>query len=110
MTVNTVVKKLIYKLEKDCITCGQGILREDKELCMLGLNGVALFPSMKSKNTGKIIMRQLWKIPLKINGFNWKHGVSFLVVNKEYTGDLKLTWKLLPWKRKSGKVPGMTKA
>ena len=96
------------KLEQDCDDCGQGIYMEDREMCLLGLDVVALFPSMKSKNTGLIIRKQVLKSPLKIKGFNWKQGARYIVVNKKYTGDLGCIWKILPYRRKvNGTAPGM---
>ena len=33
----------------------------------------------------------------------------YIVVNRQYTGDLKGLWNVLPWRRKvTGRAPGMT--
>ena len=101
-------EELREKLEQDCTSCGGGLFLEDKEMCLLGLDVVALFPSMKSKNTGIIIRRQIQKSPLKIRGFDWRQGTRYIVMNKQYTGDLSRIWKLLPYRRKvGGTAPGM---
>ena len=55
----------------------------------LGLDVVALFPSMQSATTGKIICQHVLKSPLKIECFNWKQRARYNVVNKKSTGDLK---------------------
>ena len=44
-----------HMMEKDCEECGEGLYWEDQEICLLGLDVVALFPSLKSENTGRII-------------------------------------------------------
>ena len=63
---------------------------------------VALFPSMQSATTGTIVREHVLKSPLKIKGFD------YIVVNKNYTGNLKCLWNVLPWKRKAGgTAPGM---
>ena len=94
--------------QKECTDCGEGLYWEDHEVCLLGLDVVALFPSMKSLTTGRIVRDHVLRSPLKIEGFNWRQGARYIVVNKRYTGDLKCLWNVLPWKRKTGgTMPGM---
>jgi hypothetical protein len=96
------------KMEQECEECGDGIYWEDQEICLLGLDVVALFPSMQSATTGRIVREHVLKSPLKIEGFDWKQGARYIVVNRKYTGDLKCLWNILPWKRKArGTAPGM---
>ena len=95
-------------MEKDCSECGPGLYWEDQEIVLLGLDVVALFPSMQSRNTGKIIRQYVLQSPLKIDGFDWREGARYIVINKEYTGDLKCIWNVLPWRRETnGTAPGM---
>ena len=69
---------------------------------------VALLPSMQSATTGRIVREHVLKSPLKIDGFDWKQGARYIMVNKNYTGNLKCLWNVLPWKRKvGGTAPGM---
>ena len=91
-----------YKMQKDCEECGDGIYWEDHEVCLLGLDVVALFPSMQSATTGRTILEHVLRSPLKIEGFYWKQGARYIVVNRRYTGDLKCLWNVLSWKRKAG--------
>jgi hypothetical protein len=101
-------EELRCRMESDCEECGEGMFIEDQEICLLGLDVVALFPSMQSKTTGKIIHQQVLKSPIDIQGFNWKQGARYIVVNRKYTGDLKCLWNILPWRRKvGGTAPGM---
>ena len=96
------------KMEIDCEECGPGIFWEDQEICLIGLDVVALFPSMQSKTTGKIIRQYVRDSPLKIEGFDWREGARYIVINKKYTGDLECIWKVLPWRRKvKGTAPGI---
>ena len=98
-------------METDCDCCGEGLFWEDQEICLLGLDVVALFPSMKSKETGLIIRHQVLKSPIKVEGFDWKQGARYIVVNRSLTGDLKCLWNVLPWRRKvGGTAPGMKSA
>ena len=71
-----------------------GIFWEDQEICLLGLAVVALFPSMQSANTGRIIRQQVLKSPLKIDGFDFREGARYIVVNRKYTGDLRCIWNV----------------
>ena len=69
---------------------------------------VALFPSIKSKNTGRIVRERVEKSPLKFEGFNWKQGARYIVMNKHLTSDLQELWGVLPYRRKvNGVEPGM---
>ena len=88
------------RMEEDCEECGPGIYWEDQEVCLIGLDVGALFPSMKSTTTGKIIRQHVLKSKLKIDGFDWREGARYIVINKKYTGDLGCIWKVLPWCRK----------
>ena len=78
-------------------------------MCLIGNDVVSLFPSIKSKSTGVIVRKRVEKSPLKFEGFDYKQGLRYIVLNKHYTGDLKGLWNVLPWRRKTGGVtPGMT--
>ena len=95
-------------MEKDCSECGPGLYWEDQEIVLLGLDVVALFPSMQSSNTGKIIRQYVLQSPIQIDGFDWREGARYIVINKEYTGDLKCIWNVLPWRREvNGTAPGI---
>ena len=81
---------------------------EDQEICLLVLDVVALFPSMKSETTGRIIRKLVSKSPINIEGYDWKQGARYIVVNRKYTSDLRCIWNVLPWRRKvKGTAPGM---
>ena len=73
------------EMQKECTDCGEGLYWEDQEVCLLGLDVVALFPSMKSLTTGRIVREHVLRSPLKIEGFNWRQGARYIVVNKRYT-------------------------
>ena len=96
------------RMEEDCVECGPGIFWEDQEICLLGLDVVALFPSMSSETTGKIIRKHVLLSPIKIEGFDWRQGARYVLVNKRYTSDLACLWGILPFRRKDkGTAPGM---
>ena len=96
------------RMEQECKECGPGIFWEDQEVCLLGLDVVALFPSMSSVITGRIVREHVRKSQLKIEGFDWMQGGRYIVVNRKYTGDLDCLRDVLPWKRNKGSViPGM---
>ena len=95
-------------MENDCEECGEGLFWEDQAICLLGLDVVALFPSMSAETTGKIIRKQIHKSPIKIGGFDWRQGARYVVINKKYTSDLQCLWGVLPYRRKvNGTAPGM---
>ena len=70
---------------------------------------VALFPIIKSRNTGMIVRKRVEKTTLKFPGFNYKHGLRYIKMNQNMTGDLSSLRFLLPRRRKrQGVSPGMT--
>ena len=93
-------------MRRDCTDCGGGIGEEELMQTLLGLDVVGLFPAMKSKTTGAIVRKMVVKSEIKIRGFNWKHGVRYIALNKHLTGDLGILRRLLPW-TKSGMRIGM---
>ena len=97
------------RLKKDCDECGEGISEKELEICLLGNDVVALFPSIKSQNTGKIVRKRVIRSPLKFDGFNWRQGARYVVMNKHLTSDLQELWGVLPFRRKTqGVEPGMS--
>ena len=67
-----------------------------------------LFPSMQSKTTGEIIREHTIRSPIQMEGYDWRQGARYLVLNRKYTGSLKTLWGVLPWRRKvKGTAPGM---
>ena len=102
-------EKMREKMKEDCEECGQGLYEEDRQMCLIGNDVVALFPSIKSQNTGRIVRKRIEKSPLKFEGFEYRHGARYIVMNRKYTGDLKELWGVLPYRRKvNGVAPGMT--
>ena len=68
--------------------CGDGLYWEDQEICLLGLDVVALFPSMKSEQTGKIIRHTVMTSPIKIESINFSPDVGLLTSHND--GGVKL--------------------
>ena len=57
---------------QDCGECGQGWVREDYTLCILGNDVVSLFPSLESASTGKIVREEVARSTMNVDGFNVK--------------------------------------
>ena len=96
------------EMQIDCTECGPGIYWEDQEICLLGLDVVALFPSMSSVTTGLIVRKHVMMSPMKIEGYDWQQGARYIVLNRKYTGNLRNLWSILPWRRKvKGTAPGI---
>ena len=95
-------------LLSDCDECGTSWVREDYTLSVIGNDVISLFPSLDSVNTGKIVREEVEKSTIKIEGFNEKLGLRYIVMNEEYTGDLGPIEELLPTRvTKPGVKPGM---
>ena len=96
-------------LSEACMECEEGLDEDNMKMCILGLDLVALFPNLKSKNSGVRLRHQVMKGEINIKGFKWKKGARYIVINKRYTGPLGSLWHVLPYRRKVGGVaPGIT--
>ena len=95
-------------LISECVECGTGWVREDYTLTVIGNDVIALFPSLDSANTGRIVREEVQTSTIKVEGFNARLGVRYVAMNREYTGDLEEIEHLLPYRvTKPGVKPGM---
>ena len=95
-------------LLSDCDECETSWVREEHTLSVIGNDVISLFPSLDSVNTSKIVREEVEKSTIKIEGFNEKLGLRYIVMNEEYTGDLGPIEELLPTRvTKPGVKPGM---
>ena len=95
------------KIRDECDECGIPV--EEMELCMLGLDVTALFPSLSPKRTAEIVRKKMMRSPMKIQGFNWKMGLVYITMNKHLTSNLGSLWKILPYRKNvGGTTPGMS--
>ena len=97
------------KLGKDCEKCGSPVKIKMEDMCLLGLDVVALFPSMSARKTGEIVRKRLMRSTMEFDGFDWRRGAAYIVINKSLTSQLGSLWKILPYRKKvGGTQPGMT--
>ena len=95
-------------LLSECEECGTAWVREDYTLTVIGNDVIALFPSLDSANTGRIIREEVEKSTIEIEGFNVRLGVRYIAMNREYTGGLDDLEHLLPRRlTKPGVKPSM---
>ena len=76
--------------------------KSDKKTCIIGSDVKALYPSIKSESTGKIIRSRLEKSKIKLEGFNMKMGLAYIAMNQHLTTEVDKISYLLP-ERKSGR-------
>ena len=50
---------------------------------LVGMDAVALFPSMSGRTTGRIVRKRIGKTTVKMEGFNWKKAAVYIRINKE---------------------------
>ena len=90
-------------LEINCSKCGPGInIPENEEYSLVGNDVKALYPSIKSANTGKIIREALEKSTLEFEGVDLEKALAYVAMNADLTSDLEDLEHLLPT-RKSGR-------
>ena len=88
--------KIYQEMSTDCDECGKGIKAEDVVYCVIGNDVVALYPSITSENTGKIIRERIERTRLEFEGFDWKKGAAYVAMNTHLTSDIEEIKHLLP--------------
>ena len=88
-----IVKK---KIGEECDVCGEGEEYEIPEMALIGMDAVALFPSLSGKNTARIIRETTEKTTLEMENFDWKKGMIYVKVNKHLTTIRKEMRRFLP--------------
>ena len=91
---------ILEGMRTDCIECGPK-LENRQEYSVLGSDVKALFPSITSENTGKIIREKVENSRVQFEGFCWKKGLAYISMNKGLTTELEELEEILPT-RKSG--------
>ena len=81
-------QRIRNKLLTDCPDCGVEWVKDDYELCLVGNEMVALFPSLNSKRSGEIVREETEMFEIKIPNFNYKLGSRYIKVNEQYSGNL----------------------
>ena len=79
-------------LSKACKECEEGLDEDNMKMCIPGLDVVALFPNLKSKNSGVRLRHQVMKGEINIKAFKWRKGARYIVINKRCTGPLGSLW------------------
>ena len=101
-------KKIYEEMRKECTECGLGV--EEEEYVMVGMDAVSLFPSLSSRRTARTVGERVRKSSLKMNGFNWKKGILYIMMNKKLVTKISTRIKRYFPIRKSrqGTEPGMS--
>ena len=95
--------EITIKLKNNCSHCGPGIEPEEPEYSLIGSDVKALFPSIKSANTGKLIREAVEKSEIEFEGFDHQKALAYIAMNRDLTSDLEEIENLLPT-RKSGRT------
>ena len=84
------------ELRTTCKECGPGIKNEDIEYSVIGNDVKALYPSITSENTGRIIRKRIERTNLEFEGFDWKKGAAYIAMNTNLTSEIEEIEHLLP--------------
>ena len=76
---------------------------------LVGMDAVALFPSLSGKRTARIVRRRVARSNLKFEGFNWKKAVIYAMTNKHLISSIpKEIKKFFPIRKSNkGTKPGL---
>ena len=61
----------------DCEVCGEGVEDDQDTFALIGMDAVALFPSLSGENTARIVRRRVEKSEIKWRGFNYDIGHEY---------------------------------
>ena len=94
---------------EDCVFCGPGIDPEMPRMSLVGMDAVALFPSLSGRKTSEIVGRRVAASPMKMDGFSWRRGMVYVKTNRRLVREIpKELKKYLPLRKSSNGVePGM---
>ena len=95
---------------EDCSKCGPGMSASLPRMTLVGMDAVALFPSLSGKRTSKIVRKRIVMSRIKLEGFNWKKGMVYIKTNRSLTSGIpKEIRKFLPLRKSNqGVEPGMS--
>ena len=96
------MKKIAVKMEENCEACGPELREEEGEIVLVGMDAVALFPSMSGKETGKIVRKRIKDSNVKIEGFNWRKAAVYIKINRgmlSKSGTEREVFKFLPFRK-----------
>ena len=60
--------------ERDCREYGEGVNEEENQYALVGMDAVALFPSMSGRITAEIVRRRVMESRIQWEGFNWRNS------------------------------------
>ena len=94
---------------EDCIGCGPGMDPDMPRMSLVGMDAVALFPSLSGKRTGEIIRKRVATSPLLMEGFIWRRGMVYIRTNRKLISKIpKEKKKYMPLRKSNNGVePGM---
>ena len=104
-------EKIVKRIStRDCKDCGRGIQEEDMTFSLVGMDAVALLPSLSGKRTAKIVRKRVTRSNLKYEGFNWKKAVVYVMANKHLISNIpKEVRKYFPIRKSNrGTTPGLS--
>ena len=106
MKCSTCMDKIRMMMKEDC-ECGKAT--RSTELAMVGMDAVALFPSLTSRRTAGIVRDRVRRSKMKMSGFNWKKGMIYIKANLHLKISLsKSVRRFLPLRKSNqGVEPGM---
>ena len=74
---------LTETVRTDCDECGDGWVREDYSLWIIGNDVISLFPSLDSITTGRIVRGEVARSTIEIEGFNTRLGLRYIAMNEK---------------------------
>ena len=94
-------------LNRQECSCGPAIRRT--ELAMVGMDAVALFPSMSGRKTAEIVRKRVVRSSLNLRGFNWRKALIYIRANMKLKIKISSTVRrFMPVRKKvQGVEPGM---
>ena len=90
-------------LENDCTECGPGVNKLKIEFCVFGNDVKALYPSIQSEKSGKIIRERVEKSTLEFEGFCPLKGLAYIAMNRSLTSEIDKIEHIIPTRKSTNK-------
>ena len=101
--------KDLETLKKQKEERGEKLTQDEMDIYLLGADVIALFPSMTSQRTGKIVRDQATASPIQFEGLNYREMARYAAVCEHLTSGVDEVRRLLPRRSKEGaKATGIT--
>ena len=92
-------------LRKQRLENGETLSDDEEKIFVIGADVIALFPSMTSFRTSRIVIDEVTKSPIECDGMNYMEMSRHICIMEKMTSGVKKVRRVLPRRSKDGAKP-----